>query len=205
VISVEYKKEQTRLSVREPLKAGNWPRLEILSSDIRVPNIDLESDRWLEGVAWSVRDRIKRSGDTKGRAVAVWHQARRQPATPLAVMTWHREPNGPFYVLDLGARIDQPKPVRRDLEAALLNVLLEASRQPDAKVAPEWQRVLRWATVHFLRAPRPDGKEYAKAALLRAKKLGFEKYEPPPEAPAALAKTWLGERDFSDENGTTNA
>lgn len=175
---------------------ATWPRLAIYSSDVIVPNIAIDSDVWSPGVAWGVADRVRNGGDEKGRAIAIWHRAQNQEPTPFAVLTWHTEGSGPFYLFDLGSRMNLGAPLRRELEAVLLDVMLQASKHPNAPVADEWRDRLRWATVHFLRAPHRVRRTYAQEGIKRAKKLAFEKYRPPPEAPASLSKTWLGERSF---------
>lgn len=197
MVSVSVTGGETQLRVEQPVSAESWPRLVALSSDVRVPNIDPSSPRWLAGVAWSVADRMRNGGDGKGRAVAIWQESKTKEPAALAVLSWHREEKGPFYLLDVGARMDLGKQTRRQLEATLLAIMLAASRQPDAGVAAEWQTTLRWATVHFAHAPHAVRRQYLEAAIRRAKKLGFERYRPPPPAPAPLAKSWLGERKFS--------
>lgn len=196
MVSVTVKGGDTQLRVKQPVSAESWPRLVALSSDVRVPNFDPESPRWLAGVAWSVADRMRNGGDEKGRAVAIWQESKTREPAALAVASWHREEKGPFYLLDVGARMDLGKTTRRQLEATLLAIMLTASRQPGAGIAAEWQSTLRWATVHFSHAPHTERRQYLEEAIRRAKKLGFERYRPPPAAPATLAKSWLGERKF---------
>jgi hypothetical protein len=182
---------------------GSYPRLAVYSSDVIVPNIALDSPLWDPGVAWSVHDRMRNGGDEKGRAIALWHRARESEPTPFAVLTWHTEGTGPFYVFAVGSRNNLNAPFRRQLETALLGVMLTASKQREAPVAPEWQDTLRWATVHFRHAPHGDRKEYAKATITRAKGLGFEKHKPPPAAPGDMSKIWLGEQTFgAQEQGS---
>jgi hypothetical protein len=195
-LSVAVRAGETYLHVEGGLPVGTYPRLAIYSSDEIVPNIALASPLWDPGVAWSVHDRMRNRGDEKGRAIALWHRARGSEPTPFAVLTWHTEGTGPFYVFAVGTRNNLNAPLRRLLEAALLGVMLTASKHRDAPVAPEWQDTLRWATVHFLHAPHGDRKEYATAAIRQAKRLGFERHQPPPAAPAAMSETWLGERTF---------
>jgi hypothetical protein len=77
------------------LPVGTYPRLAVCSSDVIVPNIGLDSPLWDPGVAWSVHDRMRNGGDEKGRAIALWHRARRSEPTPFAVLTWHTEGTGP--------------------------------------------------------------------------------------------------------------
>lgn len=187
---------ETYLHIEGALPVGTYPRLSISSSDAVAPNIALESPLWDPGVAWSVRDRLRNGGDEKGRAIALWHRPRGGEQTPFAVLTWHAEGKGPFYLFDVGSRNNLNAPLRRNLEAALVGVMLTAAKHPRAPVAPEWQSTLRWATAHFLHAPHGDRRTYAHAALVRARRLGFERQAPPREAPGDLGKTWLGERRF---------
>jgi hypothetical protein len=195
-LSVAVRAGETYLHVEGGLPVGTYPRLAIYSSDVIVPNIALDSPLWDPGVAWSVRDRMRNRGNEKGRAIALWHRALGSEPTPFAVLTWHTEGAGPFYVFAVGTRNNLNAPLRRQLEAALLAVLLTASKHREAPVAPEWQDTLRWATVHFLHAPHGDRKEYATAAIRHAKRLGFDRHQPPPAAPAAMSESWLGERNF---------
>jgi hypothetical protein len=195
-LSVAVRAGETYLYVEGGLPVGTYPRLAIYSSDVIVPNIALDSPLWDPGVAWSVRDRMRNRGDEKGRAIALWHRVRGSEPTPFAVLTWHTEGTGPLYVFSLGTRNNLNAPLRRQLEAALLAAMLTASKHREAPVAPEWQDTLRWATVHFLHAPHGDRKEYATVAIRQAKRLGFERHQPPPAAPAAMSETWLGERNF---------
>jgi hypothetical protein len=196
-VAVSVQGGETYLRVDRSLAVGSWPKLGLASSDVIAPSIALDSDQWPPGVAWSVNDRLKNGGDEKGRVIAIWHRARHSEATPFAVLTWHTEGRGPFYLFDVGGRMNLNAPFRRRLEALLLEVMLEAARHPEAPVPDEWQAHLRWTTVHFLRAPNRRKKEFALAGIKRAKRLSFDRYEPPPPAPAAMAKGWLGERDFS--------
>jgi hypothetical protein len=156
---------ETHLHIEQGLSVQTWPKLALYSSDVIVPNISLASRAWDPGVAWSVNDRMRNRGDAKGRAIAIWHRARGEEPTPLAVLTWHTEGAGPFYVMDVGARMNLNAPFRHALEAILLDVMVDASKQPDAPVAPEWQQTLRWATVHFLHAPHTDRRKYAEAGI----------------------------------------
>lgn len=196
-VAVSDRGGETHLHVERSLAIGSWPKLGLASSDVIVPNIALDSNQWAPGVAWSIQDRLRNGGDEKGRAIAIWHRARHAEPTPFAILSWHTEGSGPFYLFDVAARLNLNAPFRRRLEAVLLAVMLEASRHPDAPVAEEWQERLRWATVHFLHAPHTERKEFARAAINRAKRLSFTRYEPPPPAPASMSRTWLGERDFS--------
>lgn len=195
-LSVAIRAGETCLHVEGGLPVGTYPRLAIYSSDVTVPNIALDSALWDPGVAWSIHDRMRNGGDKKGRALALWHRTSGSEQTPFAVLAWHTEGTGPFYLFTVGTRNNLNAPLRRQLEAALVGAMLLASKHPDVPVAPEWQDTLRWATAHFLHAPHGDRKEYAKAAITHAKQLGFEKHHPPPAAPAAMSKTWLGERTF---------
>jgi hypothetical protein len=102
-------------------------------------------------------------------------------------------------VFAVGTRNNLNAPFRWKLEAALLAVMVTASKHLEAPVALEWQDTLRWATVHFLHAPHGDRKGYATAAIRQAKRLGFERHQPPPAAPAAMSETWLGERNFGTQ------
>jgi hypothetical protein len=196
MLTVSVKKGQTYLQVNQAVSVERWPHLRALSSERRAPNIGEGSTRWQDGLAWSIADRLRNGGDRKGRVVAIWQEPREGAPTPLAALSWHREEAGPFYLLDAGARIDLAKGARAELLATLLKIMLDASRHPGAGVAEEWRSSLRWATVHFKRAPNAVRKDYAKAALRRARGLNFEQYRPPPPAPRAMIKSWLGERQF---------
>ncbi len=195
-VSIAERSGETYLHVAGGLPVGTYPRLAIYSSDVIVPNIDLGSDLWDPGVAWSVHDRMRNGGDAKGRAIGLWHRARNAPPTVFGVMTWHVEGTGPFYVFSVGTRNNLNRPLRRQLEGALLAVLLEAAQRPEAPVDEAWRSTLRWATAHFLHAPHTDRTDFARTAIAQARRLGFERHQPPPAAPQALAKTWLGEREF---------
>ena len=133
---------------------------------------------------------MRNRGNEKGRTIALWHRARASEPIPFAVLTWHTARTGPFYVFAVGTRNNLNALLRRQLEAALLAVMLTASKHREAPVAPEWQDTLRWATVHFLHAPHGDRKEYA-ATAIRGETTGIRK------APAAAGSACSYERDLA--------
>ena len=187
---------ETHLHVTGTTTVGNYPSLGLWSSDVKTPNIDIASTRWDPGVAWSVHDRTKNGGDLKGRAIALWFRPQVGAPSPFAVLTWHVEGTGPFYVFSVGSRNDLGHPLRMNLERTLMGVLLEAATRPAAPVASQWQSTLRWSLGHFDHAPHPVKGTYAKSMLKRAKQHGFQKHQPPPAAPKNMTGAWLGERSF---------
>jgi hypothetical protein len=196
MVSVSVKSGVRHLRVDRHVAVTSWPRLVARSSDARAPSVDPESDKWPEGLAWSVADRLRNGGDAKGRAIGIWQESQDGNPALLAVGTWHDEDAGPLYLLDIGSRTDLEEKTRRTLEAELLAIMLEISGQPGAAVAEEWQRTLRWMTAQFDRAPNKVKKTYARAALERAKRLSFERLSPPSAVPTTLRKGWVGERIF---------
>lgn len=86
--------------------------------------------------------------------------------------------------------------VGRALTAVLLDALLQAAAHPDAPVAGEWQRRLRWSQVALAHAPHRESAGYRRENLRRALGLSFAKYEPPPAAARWTKGAWLGERTF---------
>ena len=66
MVSVSPKAGVRQLRVNKHVAVTSWPRLVARSSETRAPSIDGEGEKWLDGVAWSVADRLRNDGDVRG-------------------------------------------------------------------------------------------------------------------------------------------
>lgn len=156
----------------------------------------LNDRAWPAGLPWSITDRLRNGGDEKGRVLAVWQELPGKAPVPLAALAWHAHGAGPLYVFDVGHADVLAVEVGRRLTAILLDALLQAAAHPEAPVAAEWRRRLRWSQIALAHAPHRERGRYRRENLRRALALSFTKYEPPPAAARWTKGAWLGERRF---------
>lgn len=193
-VKVSIRRGEMYLEMDHGLTGAGHPHLFLRSSASSAPVLDDRS--WPVGLPWSVTDRLRGGGDEKGRVLGVWQELPGAAPVPLAALAWHAHGTGPLYVFDLGHSDVLEIAVGRALTAILLDALLQTAAHPDAPVAGEWQRRLRWSQVALAHAPHRERAGYRRENLRRALGLSFAKYEPPPAAARWTKGAWLGERTF---------
>ena len=193
-LKVAVRHGEMRVSVDYGLTGAGHPHLFLRSSVSSAPVLDEQA--WPTGLPWSVTDRLRNGGDDKGRALAVWQELPGAAPVPLAVLTWHAHGTGPLYVFDLGHTNVIDAAVGQRLTMILLDALLQAAAHPDAPVASEWRRQLRWSQAPLAHAPHRLRGRYRRENLRRALAHSFTAYAPPPVAARWTKGAWLGERRF---------
>lgn len=193
-IKVSVKRAEMYVSVDYGLTGASHPHLYLRSSASSAPVLNERG--WPTGLAWSVTDRLRNGGDEKGRVLAIWQELPDKAPVPLAALAWHAHNTGPLYVFDIGHTDVLDVAVGRRLTAILLDALLQAASHPEAPVASEWRRRLRWSQAALAHAPHRERGRYRRENLRRALALSFTKYEPPPAAARWTKGAWLGERRF---------
>ncbi len=193
-IKVVVRRGEMYLSVDHGLTGAGHPHLFLRSSASSAPVLDERT--WPAGLPWSVTDRLRNGGDEKGRVLGIWQELPRAAPVPLAALAWHAHGTGPLYVFDLGHADVLDVAVGRRLTAILLDALLQAAAHPDAPIAAEWRRMLRWSQAALAHAPHRERGRYRRENLRRALALSFTKYEPPPAVARWTKGAWLGEQGF---------
>lgn len=193
-IKVFVKRGEMHVSADHGLTGAGHPHLFLRSSSSSAPVLNERA--WPTGLTWSVTDRMRNGGDEKGRVLGVWQELPGKAPVPLATLTWHAHGTGPLYVFDIGYVNALDTAVGRRLTAILLDALLQAAAHPEAPVAAEWRRRLRWSQAALAHAPHRERGRYRRENLRRALALSFTKYEPPPAAARWTKGAWLGERRF---------
>jgi hypothetical protein len=194
-VKVTMRSRAMYVSVAHGLTGAGHPHLFVRSSGSVAATLP-DPGPWPTGLPWSVVDRLRNGGDEKGRVLGVWQESPGREPVPLAVLAWHAHGAGPLYVFDVGHTAAVSEAVGRVLTAVLLDVLLEAAVHPNAPVATQWQRRLRWSQVALAHAPHRNRQAYRRENLRRALTMRFTQHQPPPAAPRWTRGAWLGERAF---------
>lgn len=194
-IKVAVRHGEVYLEVDHGLTGSGHPHLFLRGSASSVAVLP-DAGPWPVGLPWSVTDRLRNSGDEKGRVLAIWQELPGAEPVPLATVAWHAHGTGPLYVFDLGHSDALEIDIGQQLTAILLDALLQAAAHRNAPIAPEWRNRLRWSQVALAHAPHRERVRFRRENLRRALAVRFTKYQPPPAAARWTKGAWLGERAF---------
>ena len=175
--------DQTRIHVDKPLDRLGLPGMSLKSSGVRAPLTD--HARLPDGLGGSIDDRLRRTGTTKGRVLAIW-----QGDQVVAACAWHLHESGPIVIFDLGCRTDLDTSAANRARTALLLCLRD--------IADELGRgtdILRWTDLPTERLPGKRERARVRGAIRqRADDLGFQRNPSP--RPKWLRKKWAKDRKF---------